>query len=75
MLARQLGQPSAYARLMTVLLRRSARFGHVAELDRVVELGDRAVEEMPTRAEAYELRASAHNAVHRFRDGRSPSAP
>lgn len=44
----------------------ASRLGRLAALDRVVALGERAVEKHPKKAEAYLLRARTRGAVHRF---------
>ncbi len=54
--------------VVTLLETRFQFSGNLADLERVVELGEQAVEGDPENAKAYLLRASTRSAVHRFRE-------
>ena len=54
--------------LLSLHLTRSSRLGQIGSLDRVVDLGDRAIEATHKQQEALLVRATAHSAVHRFAD-------
>jgi hypothetical protein len=66
LLARQPQAVDALAALVELLQARAQVLGRLSDLDRVEELGERAVRELPGSAEASLVRAQSRAALHRF---------